>query len=929
MAAPGKRSGWGSLLSQAVAGVEARLDNILTENEEAAARENAKSSASTTAALTAATPAEPSRKPSPGKSLPLFLRVRATKTPSDQVSRFFPGPPSRTSSTNRGNDRLQERLARALAAKSAAQKLDPSSAKPGVSPQASPRPSSDLPSRSSIDSADRSSQIPADTISQRGSQDVPRKSEDSAPQSVETSTANISNGESGDHEASASASQDGANGQRSSSDHLDPQTAAAGEDAASTTGPSEAITESDVRPPAQGSGDEEKLKELQQSFESAQLQHQEELHSYVERIDTLEAKLQFLARETAESARKAALAAPSGSAEKKLAEKDQQLAQLMEEGKNLASTEHKQRAVIKKLRSKITEDEKELKGLKETQEKTTRELQALRNKASRADELEKTQQDLQRRLDQSQKELSTLRPEISSKDATISELKRRLEVATEQADEMTAKVNSQAREQDRRRLEELEETVATLKVEKDLVADRAKVQANELTQKAERATERCRALELEMKAESQVMESKLEEIRARAEEASSGATGDSQAKLLRQVETLQTQYSIATDNWQGIESTLLARIAGLEKERDEASRRESEMRKKAREAVRLTSIYDSAQAPFLCSHSNRIQALRAKRHEEELEEANTKLPSFQNDAKAHQTQLEAITKRAEQAEAALAETKAELEKQKNILKAEKEDRQERADQERRGWLEDIPAPFRVNSRPESPLMLTTPQRTFSSDLLGLEGFSTKSRKVSAPSSNNGGYTGERSYSRRPSAQPPSRPSIQPSTTGQSTSSPFSPSMDSLPAQSSSIHQIDRDDAFEGAETSSSPHQVLQDMVSVSTVAAGPSVQLVERMSAGIRRLESEKVAAREELARISNQRDEARAEILALMREVETGKSAAERVTALESEVAEVTARYETTLELLGEKSELVEELRADVQDVKAMYRDLVERTIK
>ena len=119
------------------------------------------------------------------------------------------------------------------------------------------------------------------------------------------------------------------------------------------------------------------------------------------------------------------------------------------------------------------------------------------------------------------------------------------------------------------------------------------------------------------------------------------------------------------------------------------------------------------------------------------------------------------------------------------------------------------------------------------------------------------------------------------------------------------------------------------MVSVSTVAAGPSVQLVERMSAAIRRLESEKVAAREELARISRQRHEARAEIVALMREVENGKSAVQRLGDVEKEVAEVRERYETTLELLGEKSELVEELRADVEDVKAMYRDLVERTIK
>jgi archaellum component FlaC len=65
------------------------------------------------------------------------------------------------------------------------------------------------------------------------------------------------------------------------------------------------------------------------------------------------------------------------------------------------------------------------------------------------------------------------------------------------------------------------------------------------------------------------------------------------------------------------------------------------------------------------------------------------------------------------------------------------------------------------------------------------------------------------------------------------------------------------------------------------------------------------------------------------MREVEKARQEARRVGELEKEVAEVRERYETTLELLGEKSEEVEELRADVEDVKAMYRELVVRTVK
>lgn len=309
--------------------------------------------------------------------------------------------------------------------------------------------------------------------------------------------------------------------------------------------------------------------------------------------------------------------------------------------------------------------------------------------------------------------------------------------------------------------------------------------------------------------------------------------------------------------------------------------------------------------------------------------------------KTYQSQLESLRRRAEQAEASLSQARAELEKQKNAWKEEQAEKAQQdrhaAEHERRGaWLDDIPAPpfpRGSNSRSGSPLPVATPHRTLSSDLLGLDTLPNKMRKASAPSSQSGmGILSlERPYgstSRRPSAQPPTRPPAPGSTTGHSSLPVFSPTAESTPALPP--HPLERADSFEGVETSStSPQQVMHDMVSVSTVAAGPSVQLVERMSAAIRRLESEKVAAREELARISAQRDEARAELVAMMREVEQGRQARQKVEELERQVAEVNERYETTLELLGEKSELVEELKADVQDVKDMYRDLVESTVR
>jgi len=468
-----------------------------------------------------------------------------------------------------------------MAAKAAAQKADAPAPRNSLSTQGSPRPSLDVQSRASTESADRASlglKETQDTTSEQELQERVRKSQESTGLAADPSEA-LTNGEKDTQEKT----------------HEPPKIRTSVDLVPRVPSPAVSLPTTDVsldnapetKEPfdSNGATNEGRTAGVNKDVEDLRIQHQDEVHGYIERIDALEAKLQYLAREGAESARKAALAAPAGSVEKKLAERDQKIAQLMEEGKNLASNEQKHRTILKKLRSKVAEDEKELNKLHAAKEKSDKELDNLRRRARQATELEKTNEDLQKRLDQSQRELKALRPEAKSKDSVIAELKTQLQKATEQADIITLKANDQAREQDRRRIVELEDSVAALQVEKNLVADRAKAQANELKEKAERANERSRALELELKGEVQVMESKLEAMRIRAEEASSGAMGDSQAKLLRQVETLQTQYSIASENWQGIEATLLARIASLERERDEALQRESDMRRKAREAV--------------------------------------------------------------------------------------------------------------------------------------------------------------------------------------------------------------------------------------------------------------------------------------------------------------------------------------------------------
>jgi hypothetical protein len=165
-------------------------------------------------------------------------------------------------------------------------------------------------------------------------------------------------------------------------------------------------------------------------------------------------------------------------------------------------------------------------------------------------------------------------------------MKGQLARANSRADAAEAKANSEALEREKQRAEQLEESLSSVKIEREISEEKLRREITGLKENIEQEKERARILEAELKGEQSVLESKMESLRARAEEASSGVTSDAQVKLLRQIETLQTQYAVASENWQALEGSLLSRLANVEKERDEVARREGEARRKIREVVR-------------------------------------------------------------------------------------------------------------------------------------------------------------------------------------------------------------------------------------------------------------------------------------------------------------------------------------------------------
>jgi predicted nucleic acid-binding Zn-ribbon protein len=99
----------------------------------------------------------------------------------------------------------------------------------------------------------------------------------------------------------------------------------------------------------------------------------------------------------------------------------------------------------------------------------------------------------------------------------------------------------------------------------------------------------------------------------------------------------------------------------------------------------------------------------------------------------------------------------------------------------------------------------------------------------------------------------------------------------------------------------SPRNTVADAVSVSasTTTAGPNINIIERMSAAVRRLETDLAATKEEMARSVKQRDEAREECVKLMVEVEEKRALQTSVGQLHSKYDDLENRYATSRNML------------------------------
>ena len=556
-------SRWGSFL----AGVESRLDTILADENTTAPPAKADGG----------TQEQPAKKD--GMAVPPAAKPT----------------PSRTASANRAQERLNEKLAKAMANRNLAKKGENSVTASGVpsrtaSPAnvaASPRTSSEIPRSSK---SEQDSRIGQETVLGETGR-INRTSEDQEPQDQEsegTPTAPPSTAQSPmvvvedpTDESSIPRPSTDSRGSISTRQSLE-LTRATTPNAIDSPHLNGIAIDSGLKMPEEY---EKTIEQMRSDYEAAELRRQEETHIYLERIDALQSKLQYLTKEAAEAAKNASAESQSGSIEHKMAAKDEKIALLIEEGQKLSQTELKHMSIIKKLRGKSIEDDKVVVDFKRTTEKHGKLAREAQERAKRAESAEKRALERLQSLGRIEKDLENVRVDRDAKELLLQDLRIELSQATSAAKEAEVKANADALAAEKRHAADLADELSSIKTEKELAEKQHQTELRELKEKVEREKERARVAEVERQGEQSILESRLEAYRARAEEASAGQTGDVQAKLLRQIETLQNQYAVASENWQGIEGSLLSRITTLEKDRDDIAKREADIRRKARETV--------------------------------------------------------------------------------------------------------------------------------------------------------------------------------------------------------------------------------------------------------------------------------------------------------------------------------------------------------
>lgn len=594
--------------------------------------------------------------------------------------------------------------------------------------------------------------------------------------------------------------------------------------------------------------------------------------SRTEKITSLEAKLKYLAQSEADRISKSK-GGLSG-VDKKLAEKDEQIALLMAEGQTLANNELKHMNLIKKLRAKEREFDKTLSNYSTRATKAEEEVGNLRVQIKMLSQFEKDAGKLDKEIAKKDEEQVKMKKERSQLNEQLKQANDRIKELETKYDEKAAVARDEALTKANQKIEQTTADLEKVLMEKSLAEEIHEKELTQLNQKLESEIEKHKLDVAQLSEEVKNLEVKTEYYRSISEDKSASGEGgiaSADTGLLQQMEILQAQHSIAKENWHEIEANLLDRVNALESEMEEVKSRESYVRKRLQ--TTSTSLKEKSDENEVLSDSisELKNSLKAKisAHEKELEKLNSQYQSLKTSADVQISNLKAQLEKAEKAETLRLKELEDLRKQIS----------ERSVDNSISTLEPPP----LSEIPDNP-------------------------PLPSPSLGTGRDVSSRE-SRRSSLNPISRSG---STLDVGTITEEDTQQDFFETSSGFFPPADTSTRIENS--------------SVYTASGGASLQLVSKMNTTIRRLESELAISRHELEKVTKEKENAYTEVVSLMssnEELSVYKNESEE---LKLRLSKLEEREHTALEMLGEKSEQVEELKADVMDLKQMYRQQIEQ---
>lgn len=245
----------------------------------------------------------------------------------------------------------------------------------------------------------------------------------------------------------------------------------------------------------------ELLEQMRADYETAELRRQEETHLYLEHIDALQAKLQYLTKEAAEIAKKAISESEPGSLEQKLAMKDEKLALLMEEGQKLSQTELTHTTTIKKLRAKAIDDQKLLKQVDKQAGELEKAARVAQERARLAETAQQEALNKVKSMQRANEELNRVKAESDKKSTLVADLREQLARAQNDRESHEANKYKALLEEERKIASELRDDLSNARLERELLEERHRTQFREHQEKAEREKERAKISDMELRGE--------------------------------------------------------------------------------------------------------------------------------------------------------------------------------------------------------------------------------------------------------------------------------------------------------------------------------------------------------------------------------------------------------------------------------------------